>query len=462
MKDNFTFAVIIIPILLNLVELIIIWICGSIDPGIMKRNDNCVDCHEKTIKIIHKGVYKETKICLTCNVVKPFRSHHCSDCDNCVIRFDHHCPWIGGCVGKRNYIYFFIFLCILNMKNIFIGVVGLLHIIYIYKNISNINKNRKNWVAYQLIGLIPTLLTIIFIGCVMSFTAGLMIYHLKLIINNITTKEEIKKLIYEKTGNPYDKGIKKNCNNFWTRHKEMASEYTLKDLRTKIKKQKNKNFEISQQNKNKRSQKQKTIFSSLSKKEQQMKNKNKKSKIDNKEEKNIKNQEVEDEFDDVSINTEKSEEIQNNNQFFIKIKEKNKENIDIIIKKRNNKKNLKNDKSKIKSKTDYINPKQIEYDFYDEEISDENDNTNSKICNTSYKNKSNLDNNNFISKMNNNAMKLIRKKNILNSLTKDEKGYQIAQKRLEELSSEISINQEKQNSLSIPNENTFSSVLSQS
>jgi hypothetical protein len=64
--------------------------------------------------------------------------------------------------------------------------------------------------------------------------------------------------------------------------------------------------------------------------------------------------------------------------------------------------------------------------------------------------------------MNNNAMKLIRKKNILNSLTKDEKGYQIAQKRLEELSSEISINQEKQNSLSIPNENTFSSVLSQS
>ena len=71
----------------------------------MKRNENCVGCHEKTIRIIHKGVYKETKICLTCNITKPFRSHHCSDCDNCVIRFDHHCPWFGGCVGIRNYIF---------------------------------------------------------------------------------------------------------------------------------------------------------------------------------------------------------------------------------------------------------------------------------------------------------------------------------------------------------------------
>ena len=76
----------------------------------MKRNENCVGCHENTIKVIHKGVDKETKICLTCNIAKPFRSHHCPDCDNCIIRFDHHCPWIGGCVGKRNYFYFF--MCI--------------------------------------------------------------------------------------------------------------------------------------------------------------------------------------------------------------------------------------------------------------------------------------------------------------------------------------------------------------
>lgn len=278
----------------------------------------------------------------------------------------------------------------------------------------------------------------------------------------MTTKEEIKKLIYRKIGNPYDKGLKTNCSNFLNRHKEMTNEFTVKDLRTKIKNRKNKYLEIIQKNKNKSGQKPKIIFSTLSKKEQQMKNK--KYENDNKKDKNIKNKEIEEEFDNVSINTEKSEEIQNNNQFFIKIKEKikNKENNDIIIKKRNNKNSLKNDKNKIKSKTDYMKPKEIEYDFSDEEISNENDNSNTKICNTSYKNKSNLDSCNFISKINNNELKLLRKKNILNGLTKDEKGYQIAQKRLEDLSSEITINQEKKSSISIPNENTFSSALSQS
>ena len=475
-----------------MVELIFIWICGSIDPGIMKRNEDCIGTHEKTIKIVHKGVYKETKICLTCNITKPFRSHHCSDCDNCVIRLDHHCPWIGGCVGKRNYIYFFIFICLLNLKNIFICVFGIIHIIYIYKDVPNNEKESKNWVALKLVGLIPTLMTIISIGCIMSFIFGLMIYHIKLIINNITTKEEIKKLIFEKIGNPYDKGVKSNCKYFWTRHKTMINEYTVKELRTKMKKQTINNIKNNLKIKNNTGQKPKFVFSSLSKKEQQLKNKKKKVENDNNDSdkmSNNENKDIVDEFDNLSINDEKSEEIENDNKIFNLIKEKNKNKNkikekekgfkDVIIKKSNKNKekfnekekdviifkkrntHLKNDNNKIKNKTDYTMPKKIEIDFSKDDISDENDNTNSKICNTSYKNKSNLDNN-FIGRINGIELSQIKEKNLLNNLTKDEKGYQIAQKRLEELSSEITINQEKNCSISIPNENSFSDVLSQS
>ena len=133
----------------------------------MKRNNEYVGESDIPIKVIHKGVYKEVKICSTCNIIKPFRSHHCSDCDNCVINFDHHCPWIGGCVGRRNYIFFFIFLILLNIKNIFIGIFCILHIVYTYKDVTDLEKNNKKWVAIKLIDLIPTLLTIIF--CIFKF-----------------------------------------------------------------------------------------------------------------------------------------------------------------------------------------------------------------------------------------------------------------------------------------------------
>lgn len=41
--------------------------------------------------------------CKKCRAERPERSHHCSDCGTCVLRMDHHCPWIAGCIGWRNH-----------------------------------------------------------------------------------------------------------------------------------------------------------------------------------------------------------------------------------------------------------------------------------------------------------------------------------------------------------------------
>ena len=50
------------------------------------------------------------KICQYCNEVKPLRTHHCSICGICVLKMDHHCPWINNCIGQNNQRYFLLFL----------------------------------------------------------------------------------------------------------------------------------------------------------------------------------------------------------------------------------------------------------------------------------------------------------------------------------------------------------------
>ena len=84
------------------------------DPGIIPRRDGYLD--ERLKKILPKsqglvinGRVVTLRYCTTCNIYRPPRSSHCKICDNCVDRFDHHCPWVGNCIGRRNYYWFLLF-----------------------------------------------------------------------------------------------------------------------------------------------------------------------------------------------------------------------------------------------------------------------------------------------------------------------------------------------------------------
>ena len=73
----------------------------------------------KGTKIYYNMLNKENnaiikfKYCETCLIFRPPRASHCNICNNCVVKFDHHCVWLGTCIGKRNYHYFYTFVTLL-------------------------------------------------------------------------------------------------------------------------------------------------------------------------------------------------------------------------------------------------------------------------------------------------------------------------------------------------------------
>uniref|UniRef100_A0A1A9VAQ6 Palmitoyltransferase n=1 Tax=Glossina austeni TaxID=7395 RepID=A0A1A9VAQ6_GLOAU len=94
-----------------------LWVCflksWKGDPGIIQPTK---EQRFKTIVELSEsgGIgFEPSAFCSGCLVRRPIRSKHCSVCDRCVARFDHHCPWVGNCIGLKNHTYFMGFLWML-------------------------------------------------------------------------------------------------------------------------------------------------------------------------------------------------------------------------------------------------------------------------------------------------------------------------------------------------------------
>ncbi|CAL1525970.1 unnamed protein product [Lymnaea stagnalis] len=71
-----------------------------------------------------QNVSEVVSICKKCIAPKPPRTHHCTICATCVLKMDHHCPWLNNCVGFYNHRYFLQFVFYMWFGTVYASIAG--------------------------------------------------------------------------------------------------------------------------------------------------------------------------------------------------------------------------------------------------------------------------------------------------------------------------------------------------
>eukprot|EP00811_Abedinium_folium_P005390 NODE_14966_length_1075_cov_9.780591.p1 GENE.NODE_14966_length_1075_cov_9.780591~~NODE_14966_length_1075_cov_9.780591.p1 ORF type:complete len:263 (-),score=52.74 NODE_14966_length_1075_cov_9.780591:285-977(-) len=82
--------------------------CALADPGVLRRREG----DEEALVAEPPAQQKRMRQCETCKLPQPRGTSHCGCCQVCIEGFDHHCPWTGKCVGRKNASLFYGFIII--------------------------------------------------------------------------------------------------------------------------------------------------------------------------------------------------------------------------------------------------------------------------------------------------------------------------------------------------------------
>ncbi|TRY80213.1 hypothetical protein DNTS_032304 [Danionella cerebrum] len=168
------------------------------DAGVYPRADGDEDRDEDLVAPLFKsvcvrGVQVRMKWCSSCHFYRPPRCSHCSVCDHCVEDFDHHCPWVNNCIGRRNYRFFVLFLFSLSllMVGVFSGA-----LLFVLDHLESL----------QELHTAVSLTVMVVSGVFFIPVVGLSCFHLVLVARGRTTNEQVTGKFESGAVNPFTQG----------------------------------------------------------------------------------------------------------------------------------------------------------------------------------------------------------------------------------------------------------------
>jgi len=189
---------------------------GIVVPPLEDRKDSGLN-----VKMIEfKNKTYALKYCVTCRMHRPLRAHHCRICNVCIDDLDHHCPWVGNCIGRRNRLYFILFI-------FFTFLVGLETFLYSVHDFST-NSSTIGFTNAFHDDFLAFCLTL-YSGILGLALLLLLVVQITLIFKGLTTVEYLKDY-WRGLINPYNEGKFTNCMNFMKidfRKQNVTMEYLI-------------------------------------------------------------------------------------------------------------------------------------------------------------------------------------------------------------------------------------------
>ncbi|XP_072563692.1 palmitoyltransferase ZDHHC2 isoform X3 [Paramormyrops kingsleyae] len=177
------------------------------DRELLEREDRGLSMQEllrriaKDLPICTRTPSGAIRYCDRCQLVKPDRCHHCSVCDKCVLKMDHHCPWVNNCVGFSNYKFFLLFLAYSLLYCVFITATDMQYFIKFWTN-SLPESQAKFHIMF-----------LFFTAAMFSVSlSSLLGYHCWLVCRNRSTLEAFRPPVFQHgpNKNGFSLGVRKN------------------------------------------------------------------------------------------------------------------------------------------------------------------------------------------------------------------------------------------------------------